>query len=171
MSDTTPQTKVAIVTGAGRGIGEGCARAFTAQGFAVVIAEKNTGLGLKLESDLQALGFEAFFVETDVTNSLSIENLISQTLSSFGRIDVLVNNAGRNKRTPLLEITQNDWDVGILLNLSSVFLMCRDALQQSMLTLAAKLNLGHSWPTGSSKRKTIWDLVVVSTETHHSRTK
>jgi NAD(P)-dependent dehydrogenase (short-subunit alcohol dehydrogenase family) len=141
MSDTTSQTRVAIVTGAGRGIGEGCARAFAGQGFAVVIAEKNVDLGLKLESDLQDLGFVALFVETDVTDSSSIEKLISQSVSRFGRIDVLVNNAGRNKRTPLLELNQNDWDAGILLNLSSVFLMCRAAMPELVKTKGSIVNV------------------------------
>ncbi len=141
MSDTTSQTRVAVITGAGRGIGEGCARAFAEQGFAVVIAEKDTGLGLKLESDLQTLGFEAFFVETDVTNPSSIERLIAQTLSKFGRVDVLVNNAGRNKRTPLLEISQNDWDAGLLLNLSSVFLMCRATMPHLIDTKGSIVNV------------------------------
>jgi NAD(P)-dependent dehydrogenase (short-subunit alcohol dehydrogenase family) len=141
MSDTTSQTRVAMITGAGRGIGEGCTRAFVQQGFAVVLAEKDADLGLKLESELQALGFEALFVETDVTNASSIEHLISQTIAKFGRIDVLVNNAGRNKRTPLLEISQKDWDAGILLNLSSVFLMCRAAMPELMKTKGSIVNV------------------------------
>jgi NAD(P)-dependent dehydrogenase (short-subunit alcohol dehydrogenase family) len=141
MSDTPSQTRVAIITGAGRGIGEGCARAFAGQGFAIAIAEKDVDLGLKLESDLQDLGFQAFFVETDVTSSLSIEHLISQILSRFGRIDVLVNNAGRNKRTPLLEISQNEWDSGILLNLSSVFLMSQAAMPHLIATKGSIVNV------------------------------
>ncbi len=138
MSSTTPIARVAIITGAGRGIGEGCARAFLEQGFAVVIAEKNPSLGLRLESEL---GFKARFIQTDVTNASSIEHLISQTISKFGRIDVLVNNAGRNKRTPLLEISQNDWDEGILLNLSSVFLMCRAAMPELVKTKGSIVNV------------------------------
>jgi NAD(P)-dependent dehydrogenase (short-subunit alcohol dehydrogenase family) len=141
MSDTISQTKVAIITGAGRGIGEGCARAFAGQGFAVVIAEKDTVLGLKLESELRASECSALFVETDVTDSSSIEHLIAQTRSKFGRIDVLVNNAGRNKRTPLLETDQSDWDDGILLNLSSVFLMCRAAMPELIKTKGSIVNV------------------------------
>jgi NAD(P)-dependent dehydrogenase (short-subunit alcohol dehydrogenase family) len=141
MSDTQSESRVALVTGSGRGIGEGCARAFAACGFAVVIAEKNRELGLKLESELRASGLEVFFVETDVTSAPSIENLMAQTISRFGRIDVLVNNAGRNKRTPLLEISLNDWDSGILLNLSSVFLMCRAAMPELVKTKGSIVNV------------------------------
>ncbi len=138
MSDTTSQTRVAVITGAGRGIGEGCARAFLEQGFAVVIAEKESSLGLKLESEL---GLKARFIKTDVTNASSVEHLISQTIAKFGRIDVVINNAGRNKRTPLLEISQNDWEDGILLNLSSVFLMCRAAMPELIKTKGSIVNV------------------------------
>jgi NAD(P)-dependent dehydrogenase (short-subunit alcohol dehydrogenase family) len=93
-----------------------------------VIAEKNQELGLKLETDLKNAGFQACFIQTDVTLETSIQNLISQVISRFGQIDVLINNAGRNKRTPLLEMSQADWDLGITLNLSSVYWMCRAAM-------------------------------------------
>jgi NAD(P)-dependent dehydrogenase (short-subunit alcohol dehydrogenase family) len=141
MPDTNSQARVAIVTGAGRGIGEGCARAFAEQGFALVIAEKDTDLGLKLESEMVQQGFRACFIETDVTQPSSIESLISETVSRLGRIDVLVNNAGRNKRTPLLEMDQNDWDDGILLNLSSVFLMCKAVMPELVKTKGCIVNV------------------------------
>ncbi len=141
MPDTQSETRVAIITGSGRGIGEGCARAFAECGFAVVIAEKNIDLGLRLESELRTSGFKVLFVQTDVTSASSIENLMVQTSSKFGRLDVLVNNAGRNKRTPLLEISHNDWDDGILLNLSSVFLMCRAAMPELLKTRGSIVNV------------------------------
>jgi NAD(P)-dependent dehydrogenase (short-subunit alcohol dehydrogenase family) len=128
MPESTNHTRVAIITGAGRGIGEGCAQVFASAGYAVVIAEKNQELGLRLETDLKNAGFQACFIQTDVTLETSIQNLISQVISRFGQIDVLINNAGRNKRTPLLEMSQADWDLGITLNLSSVYWMCRAAM-------------------------------------------
>ena len=142
MTESTPkQTRVAIITGAGRGIGEGCARAFASAGYAVVIAEKSSDLGLKLETDLKKAGFQACFIETDVTLESSINNLISQVISSYGQIDVLINNAGRNKRTPLLEMSQSDWDLGILLNLSSVYWVCRAAMPHLIQTHGSIVNV------------------------------
>ena len=135
------QTRVAIITGAGRGIGEGCARVFASAGYTVVIAEKNLELGLKLEIELQHDGYQAKFIETDVTLESSINNLISQVISSYGQIDVLINNAGRNKRTPLLEMSQSDWDLGILLNLSSVYWVCRAAMPHLIQTHGSIVNV------------------------------
>ena len=135
------QTRVAIITGAGRGIGEGCARVFASAGYTVVIAEKNLELGLKLEIELQHDGYQAKFIETDVTLESSINNLISQVISSYGQIDVLINNAGRNKRTPLLEMSQSDWDLGILLNLSSVYWVCRAAMPHLIQTHGTIINV------------------------------
>jgi NAD(P)-dependent dehydrogenase (short-subunit alcohol dehydrogenase family) len=141
MTDFKSIARVAIVTGAGRGIGEGCAREFAKAGFMVVIAEKDLELGLKLETELKELGFQACLVETDVTQPSSIEALVLEVISRFGRIDVLVNNAGRNKRTPLLEMSQNDWDAGMLLNLSSVFWMCRAAMPHLVKTKGSIVNV------------------------------
>ncbi len=138
---TSKHTRVAIITGAGRGIGEGCTRIFASAGYAVVIAEKNHELGLKLETDLKNAGFQACFIQTDVTLETSIQDLISQVILRFGQIDVLINNAGRNKRTPLLEMSQADWDLGILLNLSSVYWMCRAAMPHLIKTKGSIVNV------------------------------
>jgi NAD(P)-dependent dehydrogenase (short-subunit alcohol dehydrogenase family) len=142
MPTSTPNhSRVAIITGAGRGIGEGCARVFASAGYAVVIAEKNQELGLALETDLKNAGFQACFIQTDVTLETSIQNLISQVISRFGQIDVLINNAGRNKRTPLLEMSQADWDLGITLNLSSVYWMCRAAMSHLINSKGSIVNV------------------------------
>jgi NAD(P)-dependent dehydrogenase (short-subunit alcohol dehydrogenase family) len=141
MSDLNSLARVAIVTGAGRGIGEGCAREFGYAGFQVIIAEKELELGLKLEAELKELGFLGYFIQTDVTQPSSIETLVAETILRFGRIDVLVNNAGRNKRTPLLEMKQHDWDTGIVLNLSSVFWMCRAVMPHLVNTKGCIVNV------------------------------
>ncbi len=134
------ETKVAIVTGAGRGIGEACAQAFAKAGYAVILAEKDNQLGLKLEAELNDQA-RVKFIQTDVINQTSIEHLISKTIHNFGRLDVLVNNAGRNKRTPLLEMEQTDWDNGILLNLSSVYFMSRAAMPELLKTKGNIVNI------------------------------
>lgn len=141
MSEANPNARVAIVTGAGRGIGESCAWVFARTGFHVVIAEKNPELGLKLETEIAQQGLLASFIQTDVTQPSSIANLMTAIFSRFARIDVLINNAGRNKRTPLLETSQSDWDAGILLNLSSVFWMCRAAMPHLILTKGCIVNV------------------------------
>jgi NAD(P)-dependent dehydrogenase (short-subunit alcohol dehydrogenase family) len=84
---------VAIVTGAGQGIGLGIARRLAAEGCSVVVAEISEDTGANAASELTALGGEARFVHTDVADRSSIEAAVATTLAEFGRVDVLVNNA------------------------------------------------------------------------------
>ena len=87
------QGRIAIVTGAGQGIGEGIARAFAKEGAAVVVAEINEETGRGTVDELGAAGATARFVQTDVSQKASVDALVAETLSGFGRVDVLVNNA------------------------------------------------------------------------------
>jgi NAD(P)-dependent dehydrogenase (short-subunit alcohol dehydrogenase family) len=85
--------KVAIVTGAGQGIGRGIARRFAREGASIVVAEWNEETGARTASELAALGGEGRFVRTDVGRREDVEGSVEAALSTFGRIDVLVNNA------------------------------------------------------------------------------
>ncbi len=85
---------VAIITGAGRGIGRAAAQAFAAEGYAVVIAELRAALGRRAERELAAAGRIAVFLHTDVTDPASVGQCVRSALRRFGRVDCLVNNAG-----------------------------------------------------------------------------
>src|SRR5829696_2825387 len=86
--------KAAIVTGAGRGIGRGVARAFAREGAAVTIAEINAETGAAVARELEAeLDAKALFVPTDVLDHGEVERMVDATVDTFGRVDVLVNNA------------------------------------------------------------------------------
>jgi NAD(P)-dependent dehydrogenase (short-subunit alcohol dehydrogenase family) len=132
---------VAIITGAGRGIGEGTARVFAQAGYAVVLAERDETSGRNLETELTASGLEAHFVQTDVTSEASIRACIAATLEKYGRLDVLVNNAGRNRRTPLLETSTETWLSMLTLNLSSVFWCCQHAMPHLIETGGSIVNV------------------------------
>ena len=132
---------VALISGAGRGIGEGTARVFAQAGYAVVLAERDETLGRKLEAELNTSGHEAFFVQTDVTLEPSIQNCVAATLEKYGRLDVLVNNAGRNRRTPLLETSSEQWLEMLTLNLSSVFWFCKHAMPHLIETAGSIVNV------------------------------
>jgi NAD(P)-dependent dehydrogenase (short-subunit alcohol dehydrogenase family) len=85
--------KVAVVTGAGQGIGASIARAFAREGAAVIAAEINPETGANIEKALLAIGARAMFVETDVGDRESVRSMINAALTHFGRVDILVNNA------------------------------------------------------------------------------
>lgn len=101
--------KVAVVTGAGRGIGEATARAMAAQGASIVIAEMEEETGGAVARSLEAEGSRALFVRTDVTSVRSCEAMAEAALAALGRVDILVANAGINVFHEPLETTDEEW--------------------------------------------------------------
>ena len=115
--------KVAIVTGAGRGLGRTIAKRFVEEGASVVIAEQDTESGRRVLAELQRAGATAFFVRTDVSSRPDVEILVDETVRRFGRIDILVNNAavlGENGH--FLQISQSVWDHVVSVNQTAVFI-------------------------------------------------
>src|SRR5277367_2253399 len=95
--------KVALITGAGAGIGRGIARRFAREGAAVVIAEINEDAGLRTKREIERLGGHARFVHTDVTSKAAVYKAVESACTQFGRLDVLVNNAITLSPNVLLE--------------------------------------------------------------------
>lgn len=122
------QDKVAIITGAGRGIGEATARAMAAEGAAIVVAEKDAATGAGVAASLIESGGRAIFVETDVADSGSCESMARQALSTFGRADILVANAGINVFREPLETTEEDWRRCFAVDLEGVWYSARAVL-------------------------------------------
>ncbi len=125
--------KVAVVTGASRGIGKAAALALANQGAKVVVnyARSSDAAEATVQEIAQA-GGEAIAIQADVSQSAEVDNLIKATLDKFGRIDVLVNNAGITKDTLLLRMKPEQWQAVIDLNLTGVFL-CTKAVSKTML--------------------------------------
>ncbi|MEO0012748.1 MAG: hypothetical protein RLZZ535_1137 [Cyanobacteriota bacterium] len=125
--------KVAIVTGASRGIGKAAALALVTQGAKVVINYARSSEAAEATvKQITDAGGEAIAVQADVSQSAEVDNLIKTTLDKFGRIDVLVNNAGITKDTLLLRMKPEQWQAVIDLNLTGVFL-CTKAVSKTML--------------------------------------
>ena len=125
--------KVALVTGASRGIGKAAALALARQGAKVVVNyARSSDAAEATVSEITEAGGEAIATQADVSQSEQVDNLIKTTLDKMGRIDVLVNNAGITKDTLLLRMKPEQWQAVIDLNLTGVFL-CTKAVSKTML--------------------------------------
>lgn len=116
------ENKVAIVTGAGKGIGWGIAKVFSQEGAKVVVVDWDEEAGKRTAEEIRQSGGDAIFVKCDVSNEEQVKAMVQATLDKYGRIDVLVNNAGIGVYKPVLEATSEDWDRCLAVNLKSVFL-------------------------------------------------
>lgn len=118
--------KVAIVTGAGSGFGEGIAKRFAAEGAKVVVADINAEGGKRVAG---ALGERGSFVQADVTRGEDWARLVQSATSTFGRLDVVVNNAGwTHRRKPYVEVTEAEFDKVYAVNVKSVYLSALHAV-------------------------------------------
>lgn len=113
--------KVALVTGAGAGIGKGIATLFAAHGASVIVAELKPDLAAQTQAEIEAAGGAARAVPTDVRDGEQLGRAVEAAREAYGGLDVLVNNAGGTFQRPFLEIEEKGWDALIRMNLKSVF--------------------------------------------------
>jgi NAD(P)-dependent dehydrogenase (short-subunit alcohol dehydrogenase family) len=118
---------VVIVTGAANGIGRGIASAYAVQGAKVIMADFQEAEGKNTEAEIKQSGGDVHFVKTDVRKEEDIIELMKFAKKNFGRIDVLINNAGKGLFKSPYEVTVEEWDDIIQTNLRSVFLCSREA--------------------------------------------
>ncbi len=120
--------EVAVVTGAGRGIGEGIAKVLAGAGASVVCAARRTEEIERVAGEIRAANGSAVAVTTDMTDDDAVEALADAAISNFGRLDIWVNNAGGSPlQMPLMELPRAEWDATLLLNLTAVWLGVRAA--------------------------------------------
>jgi len=123
---------VAVITGAGRGIGREMALLFAAEGARVVVADLNAENARRVAEQINASGGEALAVCTDVADAAQVPRLIDETVAHFGKLDVLVNNAGVGLNKPFLTTTLAEWEEQLRVNLTGTFL-CAQAAARAMI--------------------------------------
>ena len=117
--------KVAIVTGAGRGLGRAFAKSMVSRGVAVCIAEIDEKLGQAVLKVLKSYGVRVEFFQTDVSDEVSVKECCEFMMAQFGRVDILVNNAGNAGLLPSMDITPKFWEQVLDVNLISTFTCSR----------------------------------------------
>jgi 3-oxoacyl-[acyl-carrier protein] reductase len=128
---TTPIPKSAIVTGGSRGIGEAIARRLARDGFAVAVGYAgNAALASKVAADIAGAGGQAIAVQADVGDPDAVEQLFAATRQAFGRVDVVVNNAGIMSMVPIARASLGDFDQMVATNLRGTFLVLAEAAAQ-----------------------------------------
>lgn len=110
--------RVAVVTGAGQGIGEAIARKMVQEGAWVVVAEWNSETGSRLAAEIEGTGSKAMFVQCDVADAPSVEQMVQGVLSAWGRIEILVNNAGFDRPATLSKVLDEDWEAVLKVHLT-----------------------------------------------------
>ena len=157
--------QVAIVTGAGRGIGRATALELARMGAAIVVAELDKDNAERTAGEVRATGRSALVLPTDVTSRTSLGAMAERTLAEFGRIDVLVNNAGIYRAAATLDVTEEHWDAVMNINARAVFFASQAVLPAmiarkrgniiSLASLAGKIGSRTNLPYNASKAAVI----------------
>jgi len=116
---------VAIVTGAGKGIGKAIAEKFFTEGAWVAIWDIDLPLAKSVTASLDSSGQKAMAIKVDITNETEVTRAISEVISKFNRIDILVNNAGISRHKPIEDMTLEIFEIVMKVNLTGTFLCCR----------------------------------------------
>ena len=153
--------KVGVVTGAGSGFGEGIARRFAQEGAQLVLNDINAAAGERVRSEIAAAGGSVAFLAGNVAVDADVSALIGRAVATYGRIDVIVNNAGTTHRNrPMLEVSEADFDRIYAVNVKSLFLTARHAVPLmrrqgggAFITIASTAGVrprpGLTWYNGS----------------------
>ncbi len=124
--------KKAIVTGGGTGIGKAIALEFASAGADVVVCSRNIQNIEKVRDEITALGRGSLAIPMDVWFKEQVDNMVQKVIDEFGRIDILVNNAGINRPTPVLDLTEDTWNLIFNTNLKGLF-FCTQAVARHMV--------------------------------------
>ncbi|MFQ5640541.1 MAG: SDR family oxidoreductase [bacterium] len=160
--------KIAIVTGAGKGIGRATALALAREGASLVIASRTMADLQSLAKEIGNLGRKALPFEADLTRESEIKRLVQETASKFGGIDILVNNAGIGRFGRIEDLSTLDWDEMFEINLRSMFICTREALPylkrrpESFIINVASLAGKNAFIGGAGYAASKWGVLAFS---------
>ncbi|MBI9085499.1 MAG: SDR family oxidoreductase [Desulfobacterales bacterium] len=124
------QNKIALVTGASKGVGKAIALRFCAEGAAVVLASRSMDALSEISEQINGNGGRSLAVSLDVTDPVSVQHAVDITVEAFGRLDIMVNNAGMSMTLPTMDLTPEQWRLAVETDLFGVFYGCQSAGRQ-----------------------------------------
>ncbi|MGO8733513.1 MAG: SDR family NAD(P)-dependent oxidoreductase [Terriglobia bacterium] len=133
--------KVALITGAGKGIGKGCAEVLSRHGARIAVVDIDTAAGPQTAKGIEANGGHAVFLPADVSKAADVQNMVAQLIGLFGRLDILINNAGYHISKSVEDTSEEEWDYILNTNLRSVFLCSKYAIPYLRKTRGAIVNM------------------------------
>jgi NAD(P)-dependent dehydrogenase (short-subunit alcohol dehydrogenase family) len=140
------QGKTAVITGGGGGIGRATALLFAREGAAVSVVDMNRECGQEVAREISDLGGRAIFECADVTLAADCRRVVERTAQEFGGVDVLFNNAGIIRRASVIEISEEDWDAVMAVNVKSIFFMCREVIPiMAQANRGSIINMASGW--------------------------
>lgn len=133
------QDKVAVITGAAQGIGRGIALRMAQEGAKVVVADVNYDLCQVVKAEVETAGGQALAVKCDVSKREDVEAMVAETVKAFGTVDILINNAGITRDGLIMDLTDEQWDAVINVDLRSIFLCTQTVLQYMIPQQSGKI--------------------------------
>ncbi|MDM8150174.1 SDR family oxidoreductase [Priestia megaterium] len=130
--------KVAAITGATRGIGRSMAIALAEAGSDIALLQRSKEF-LGVKEEIERLGRKCFIVNCDLENASEVSEAISSVVAYFGKLDILINNAGIQRRSPAVDFAEEDWDAVMNVNLKTVWLLCQQAGRQMLKQGSGKI--------------------------------
>ena len=149
--------KVAVITGGASGIGHATALLFAREGAAVVIADVNQEAGQRVVEEITRAGGRALFESADVTRAADCARLVARTIGEFGRIDILFNNAGIIRRATVMELSEDDWDRVMAVNVKSIYLLSREVIpHMEKQGAGAIINTASGWGLAGGAKAAVY---------------
>lgn len=150
---TRLQGKTALITGGGGGIGRATGLLFAREGAAVSVVDLNGESGREVEREISDQGGRAIFECADVTHAADCRRAVERTVRKFGGVDVLFNNAGIIRRASVIEISEEDWDAVMAVNVKSIFFMCREVIPiMARAKRGSIINMASGWGLAGGAR-------------------
>jgi NAD(P)-dependent dehydrogenase (short-subunit alcohol dehydrogenase family) len=137
--------KVAVVTGAGQGIGRGVALRLAREGADIVVAEINAETAKAVAAEVEGLGRCALACELDISRVASVQTMVDRAMARFEHVDILINNAGIHQTKPMMELSEADWDRVMNVNFRGLF-FCLQVVARQMIRQAPKESEGPQGP-------------------------